>query len=129
MTTTKIKELSADNEIIISCAFNFPCFVKYYGQTNWEQLNDALLELASNNYKVRKIVGLILHELAKVIGQKNTKKDLVPLLEMLLNDRIDSVRLSAVKNLTEFIELFDNKYRQQLLDVFQVIQNDPKKWR
>jgi hypothetical protein len=37
--------------------------------------------------------------------------------------------LAVVKRFTDFMGIFDKTTRENLIDFFLVIQNDPKKWR
>ena len=50
-------------------------------------------------------------------------------LDTILKDRSDSLKLNAIDHLSDFVKLFDTTTRQNLIDVFLVLQKDPKKWR
>lgn len=41
----------------------------------------------------------------------------------------DYLKLCAIKNLAKFVEQFEKQTRENLIDVFLVLQKDPKKWR
>ncbi len=50
-------------------------------------------------------------------------------LDTILKDKSDSLKLNAIDHLSDFVKLFDTTTRQNLIDVFLVLQKDPKKWR
>jgi len=50
-------------------------------------------------------------------------------LDVILKDPSDSVKLASIAHIAEFVELFEQSIRENLIDVFLVLQKDPKKWR
>lgn len=46
-----------------------------------------------------------------------------------LYNKVDEVKYGAIENLANFIQVFDTEKRENLLDVFLILQKDPKKWR
>lgn len=50
-------------------------------------------------------------------------------LDTILKDKSDSLKLDAIDHLSDFVRLFDTVTRENLIDVFLVLQKDPKKWR
>jgi serine/threonine-protein phosphatase 4 regulatory subunit 1 len=50
-------------------------------------------------------------------------------LDNILKDNSDLLKLTAISHLSEFVELFEKTTRENLIDVFLVLQKDPKKWR
>lgn len=43
MTDNTLNSLSPDNEIIISCAFNFPAVLQAFGASRWPQMSKMFL--------------------------------------------------------------------------------------
>jgi len=41
----------------------------------------------------------------------------------------DEVKYGAISHLAEFMKIFDSQKRENFLDVFLILQKDPKKWR
>jgi serine/threonine-protein phosphatase 4 regulatory subunit 1 len=50
-------------------------------------------------------------------------------LDTILKDKSDNLKLDAINHLSDFVKLFDTVTRENLIDVFLVLQKDPKKWR
>ena len=50
-------------------------------------------------------------------------------LDNILQSGSDLIKLTAISHLSEFVELFEKSTRENLIDVFLVLQKDPKKWR
>lgn len=50
-------------------------------------------------------------------------------LDTILKDKSDHLKLDAINYLSDFVKIFDTVTRENLIDVFLVLQKDPKKWR
>ena len=50
-------------------------------------------------------------------------------LDFILKEPSDYLKLCAIRNLARFVEQFEKQTRENLIDVFLVLQKDPKKWR
>ena len=70
-----------------------------------------------------------LHEIARIIGPEDSKETIFQALDYILKEHSDKLKLSAIEHLSEFVELFDKMTQENLIDVFLVLQKDPKKWR
>ena len=70
-----------------------------------------------------------LHEISRIIGAEMSKEHMFTALDNILKDPSDALKLSAISHLSEFVELFEKNTRENLIDVFLVLQKDPKKWR
>lgn len=70
-----------------------------------------------------------LHEIGRLIGPELLKEHLFPCLDNILKDGCDELKLGSISHLTEFVEIFNSEIRENLIDVFLVLQRDPKKWR
>lgn len=67
-----------------------------------------------------------LHEIAKIIGKELAESDLLDVLENILKDTNDEVKYGAIENLASFMEIFDDERKENLMDVFLLLQKDPK---
>lgn len=74
-----------------------------------------------NNKDVRKPLACGFHEIAKIVGVKHAEKDLILILDCFLKELNDEVKLGATVNLWEFIKIFDEEKRDNLLDIFLII--------
>ncbi|CAD8054054.1 unnamed protein product [Paramecium primaurelia] len=119
---------SSDQEIYDACAATFHYVVEIYGQEKWPNLLKLLQSLVKNK-GVRKVLAENLYIIAKSCGPRYAEKDLVIILDSFLKDLNDEVKYAAAKNLWEFIKIFDEEKRDNLLDVVLIIQRDQKKWR
>lgn len=70
-----------------------------------------------------------LHEIGRIIGPELSKEHLFPCLDHILKDGCDELKLGSISHLTEFVEIFNSEIRENLIDVFLVLQRDPRKWR
>ncbi|KAL4456953.1 hypothetical protein ABPG74_014591 [Tetrahymena malaccensis] len=130
MTDNTINSLSNENEILISCAQYFPAILKVYGEKKWNQLQKTFsFLLKSNIKKVKKPIACSLHEIALILGQEKAEKDLFNVLDQILKDPNDEVKYGAISHLAQFMKVFDSQKRENFLDVFLILQKDPKKWR
>ncbi|KAL4508405.1 hypothetical protein ABPG72_003709 [Tetrahymena utriculariae] len=130
MTDNTINSLSNENEILISCAQYFPAILKVYGEKKWSQLQKTFsFLLKSNIKKVKKPIACSLHEIALILGQEKAEKDLFNVLDQILKDPNDEVKYGAISHLAQFMKVFDSQKRENFLDVFLILQKDPKKWR
>ncbi|KAM3146855.1 hypothetical protein pb186bvf_001009 [Paramecium bursaria] len=120
---------SEEQLLIISSSY-FPAVLKVYGKIKWPQLAKLFDQLYKYNLKdVRRPLASALHEIAIIIGPDNSEKELIKVLDQLLKETMDEVKYAATKNLWQFIKVFKEESRENLIDVFVIIQKDQKKWR
>jgi len=55
-------------------------------------------------WKVRRTLAFSIHELALIVGEDITGRDLLPVFDMFLND-LDEVRIGVLKHLADFIKV------------------------
>ena len=55
-------------------------------------------------WKVRRTLAFSIHELALIVGEDITGRDLLPVFDMFLND-LDEVRIGVLKHLADFIRV------------------------
>ena len=59
--------------------------------------------------------------MAKILGPARAEKELIPVLDAILKDFNDEVKQGAIKNLWQFINVFEKNKRDNLLDVFLIL--------
>jgi len=57
-------------------------------------------------WKVRRTLAYSIHELALIVGEDITGRDLLPVFDMFLND-LDEVRIGVLKHLADFIKVVE----------------------
>lgn len=130
MTEQSINYLSNGNEIMIACSYNFPAVLWTFGPQKWSDLKNTMYVLVKNkNKSVRKPIACSLHEIAEIIGQEKAEKDLFEVYDQVLKDSTDEVKFGAIKNWAKFLQVFDSERRENLVEILQTVQKDPKKWR
>ena len=50
-----------------------------------------------NDARIKKTLSASIHELAKILGQKYTEQDLLPVMERFLKDKSTDIKMSALK--------------------------------
>lgn len=69
------------------CAYNFPAVLDAVGIVKWDYLFTSYQKLLKiQDKKIKKTLASSLHEIAKIIGQKNTKQQLFNVLDSFLKD-------------------------------------------
>lgn len=71
---------------------------------------------------IRKPLACSLHEIAKIVGPQIAAKELIGVLDQQLKDPEDEIKYGAARCLWEFISLFDADIKDNMLDVFLIIQ-------
>lgn len=98
-----------DVEIALHCAFSLPAVALTLGRENWGFLRRTYEALAADmQWKVRRTVACSIHELAEILGEELTAKDLVPIYTGLIKD-LDEVRIGALKHLADFVKVLVRK--------------------
>jgi serine/threonine-protein phosphatase 4 regulatory subunit 1 len=74
MTDSEVNSLSKDNEIIYSCAFNFPAVLDAVGRDKWESELWKVYEklLKNQDKRIKQTLSESLHEIAKLVGESLT---------------------------------------------------------
>lgn len=97
------------------CAFSFPAVVMTLGRNNWHLLKKAYQMLAGKRpWKVRRTIASGIHEVAMILGDELSGRDLVPIYEGFIKD-LDEVRIGALKNLAAFLEVVKPEHRTPIL--------------
>ncbi|CAL1704938.1 unnamed protein product [Somion occarium] len=98
------------------CAFNFPAVALTLGRERWHELRSLYLELSLNSsLKVRKTLAASLGELAKIIGPKQAKQDLMGVWWGSVRAEEGEVRLKAIECLDVFAENIAEEDRRDIV--------------
>lgn len=117
-----------DVEIALHCAFSLPAVALTLGRENWGFLRRTYEALAADmQWKVRKTVACSIHELAEILGEELTAKDLVPIYTGLIKD-LDEVRIGALKHLADFVKLLPSVERKTFLNQFEMFLVTDNEW-
>jgi serine/threonine-protein phosphatase 4 regulatory subunit 1 len=96
--------------------------------------------------QVKKPLACALHEIARILGPDRAERELTTLLETFLRDNSkrlthstksnlsclqldDEIKYGAIKNLANFLKVFDLDKREHFVEIFVQLQKDQKKWR
>jgi serine/threonine-protein phosphatase 4 regulatory subunit 1 len=85
--------------------------------------------LKNTDKRIKKPLACSLHELASILGPQRSEKELLSVLDLILKDPNDEIKFGMIQNLWKFIRVFEQERRENLLDVFVLLQRDQKKWR
>lgn len=131
MADNDVNSLTKDNEIIYSCAYNFPAVLDAVGKERWESDLWRVFEklLKSQDKRIKQTLSESLHEIAKLIGENLTEKYLFKVVDTFFKDKNDEIKLGVIKHMAEIMTVLSEKKRESLIGVFEEFQKDQKKWR
>jgi len=74
MADNDVNGISKENEVIYSCAFNFPAVLDAVGKERWESDLWRLYEklLKANDKRLKQTMSESLHEVARLLGESLT---------------------------------------------------------
>ena len=85
-------------------SYNFPAFIYTLGKDHWETFRKIYVKLTKfNDLRIKKTLSSSIHELARILGSVITEEDLVPVLEKLLKDPSNEIKIGALMNLHIFL--------------------------
>ena len=113
--TSMAESSAASGALQEICAYNLPAVVLSLKSSRWSELRPAFSLLASSlNWRVRRTLACSLHEVAKIIGRDNSEKDLLPVLEKILEDT-DEVKIGVVQHLADICVVMGSAARLSLM--------------
>lgn len=69
MSTPELDTLSTNNDIVLSCAYNFPAVLDAIGTARWSDLTSTYSRLLKiPDKRVRQTLASSLHEVSRIIG-------------------------------------------------------------
>ncbi|KAK3581114.1 hypothetical protein CHS0354_033907 [Potamilus streckersoni] len=122
---------TVDTEITKHCAYNLPAVAYTLGRKNWHCIKNLYETLAADmQWKVRRTLAFSIHELAVILGDAITRRDLVPVFDGFLKD-LDEVRIGILRHLADFLRLLQPNTRRQYLIKVQDFMNvdNQRNWR
>ncbi|XP_033755610.1 serine/threonine-protein phosphatase 4 regulatory subunit 1-like isoform X3 [Pecten maximus] len=122
---------TVDTEITRHCAYNLPAVAYTLGRKNWNCIKMLYDVLATDmQWKVRRTLAFSIHEMALILGEEITHRDLVPVFDGFLKD-LDEVRIGVLKHLADFLRLLKPDMRQQYLTKVECFMNTDncRNWR
>lgn len=131
MADNDVNTLTRENDIIYSCAYNFPAVLDAVGREKWEsdlwKVYDKLLK--SQDKRIKQTLSESLHEVAKLLGEAYTEKYLFKVVDTFFKDKSDEIKLGVIKHMAEIMTVLSENKRETLIGVFEEFQKDQKKWR
>ena len=131
MPDSDVNGLSKENEIIFSCAYNFPAVLDAVGREKWESDLWKVYEklLKSNDKRLKVTLSESLHEIARLLGEVLTEKYLFRVVDTFFRDKNDEIKLGVIKHMSAIMRVLSENKRESLIGVFEEFQKDQKKWR
>jgi serine/threonine-protein phosphatase 4 regulatory subunit 1 len=116
-------EFFSDPSRPLICAYNFPAVILTMGRARWKgRMREYYLELLQDpTYKIRHTLTASIGEIAKIIGQEHTKRDILDFWQQRLKDDEPQLRLLAIDQLDKMLPLMDEMDRDALLRQLPVI--------
>ena len=71
--------------------------------------------------KVRIPFSYTLHEIGLTLGAEISETELIPVLDIILKDPRENVRLGVIKHYHNFISIFPIDIKEDLLDIFMLL--------
>ncbi|KAL0280241.1 UNVERIFIED_CONTAM: hypothetical protein PYX00_001593 [Menopon gallinae] len=98
------------------CASWLPAVALALGPSNWPFIRDTHKSLSQNfGFKVKRTIASSLHELASMLGEEVTAKDLIPIFEDYLLMGTDDVAMAVFQHLSDFFRHLTPEKRKYLL--------------
>ncbi|XP_052229357.1 serine/threonine-protein phosphatase 4 regulatory subunit 1-like isoform X1 [Dreissena polymorpha] len=122
---------TVDTDITKYCAYNLPAVAYTLGRENWHCIRNLYETLAADmQWKVRRTLAFSIHELAVILGEEITHRDLVPVFDGFLKD-LDEVRIGILRHLADFLKFLHPNVRRQYLIKVQDFMNvdNSRNWR
>ena len=127
-----------NNKCKINIAFNFPSLVQNICEKisieKWNDLKPLYLKLCNDSdFRIKKKISSSFAEIAKIIGEENTIKNLCEIVKNLFEKNGMEIKQSIINNLPEFLKVINNDEKTKILFLpyfkNDLIINDKKKWR
>ena len=88
----EIKKKLSEENMGYYFAYNFPAILYCYGSEHWPELKSLYIDFCfETDIKIRRSIVVSFHEISKIIGQKITENELLPIYDTFLNsnDKIE----------------------------------------
>ena len=124
-------DATADSDLKKYCAYSFPGVLQSIGADRWGEVREVYHTLAQSQIPaVMQTMGLSLHVVARLLGERIVEEELVPVFEEMIQDS-DKVRMGIIKYLAEFLVLLSVPCRVSYLPLLNdLLQSaNPLNWR
>ena len=103
-------------------AFNFPAILFCYGKEVWPKLSPLFSNLCKEkDIKVRRSIIASFHEITKIIGEKITEEELLPLYDNFLNSKSPLEKNFAIKNLPKILSNVNKEIKEKYFKYFDAV--------
>ena len=103
-------------------AFNFPAILFCYGIEYWPKLCPIFKNLCKEkDMKVRRSIISSFHEISKIVGEKITENELLPLYDTFLNSKIVNEKKFAIKNLPKILSNVSKEIKEKYFKYFDAV--------
>ena len=103
-------------------AYNFPAILYCYGKEVWPKLNSLFFNLCrEKDLKVRRSIIASFHEVSKIVGEKITEEELLPLYDNYLNSKSPLEKNFAIKNLPKILSGVNKEIKEKYFKYFDAV--------
>ena len=103
-------------------AYNFPAVLYCYGKEVWPKLSPLFANLCKEkDIKVRRSIIASFHEISKIVGEKITEEELLPLYDNFLNSKSPLEKNFAIKNLPKILSNVNKEIKEKYFKYFDAV--------
>ena len=103
-------------------AYNFPAILYCYGKEVWPKLSPLFTNLCrEKDIKVRRSIIASFHEVSKIVGEKITEEELLPLYDNFLNSKNALEKNFAIKNLPKILSNVNKEIKEKYFKYFDAV--------
>ncbi|CAM9099528.1 unnamed protein product, partial [Ectocarpus fasciculatus] len=131
LARSPLGDQQADEDLKKYCAYSFPGVLQAIGSERWSEIRQVYHSLVQSQIPaVMHTLGLSLHVVARLLGERIVEEELVPVFEEMIQDS-DEVRLGIIKYLADFLVLLSVPCRVSYLPLLNdLLQSaNPLNWR
>ena len=116
------KEKEKKENINYYFAYNFPAILYCYGKEVWPKLSPLFNSLCKEkDIKVRRSIIASFHEVSKIVGEKITEEELLPLYDNYLNSKAPLEKNYAIKNLPKILSNVNKEVKEKYFKYFEAV--------
>ena len=100
----EIKKKLSEENMGYYFAYNFPAILYCYGSEHWPELKSIYIDFCfESDIKIRRSIVVSFHEICKIIGQKITENELLPIYDTFLNSNDKIERNLSIRYLPKIL--------------------------
>jgi len=116
------KEKEKKENVNYYFAYNFPAILYCYGKEVWPKLSPLFNKLCmEKDFKVRRSIIASFHEVSKIVGEKITEEELLPLYDNFLNSKTPLEKNFAIKNLPKILSNVNKEVKEKYFKYFDAV--------